>query len=68
MPVAEAMERISEAEFVDWMLWFEWRIEIADRARKGLSMHDGDDADEMTPEESEKHMRNLMTQLQKRKA
>lgn len=67
MSVAEAQERISEAEFDDWRHWFAWRIEMAERARKNLPMHDTDDADDMTPEESETHMRALMAQLQQRR-
>lgn len=67
MPVAEAQARITEVEFINWMLWFEWRSEVAERQRKGLPMHDGDAADEMTPEESMDHIRNIAAQLNARR-
>jgi hypothetical protein len=56
MPVADALERITEAEFIDWMLWFERRDEMAERARKGQPLDDTEYADEMTPEETAAHL------------
>lgn len=66
MPVAEAKARVTEAEFTDWMLWFEYQQEIADRARQGLPMHDTETAEEMTPEESAAHVHGLIAQLNAR--
>ena len=66
LPVAEAEARITEAEFTDWMLWFEWRTDMAERARKGLPMHDTDEADEMTTEARAAHLHTIRAQLQRK--
>lgn len=60
MPVCEAQERIPEAEFVDWQLFFEHRNDMADRQRQGLPMHDSDSATELTPEQSAEHVTAVM--------
>jgi hypothetical protein len=65
MPVREAQERISEAEFIDWMLWHEHKADMEERARKGEPLHDTDEADDMTPEETVNHLRMIFGQLQK---
>lgn len=67
MTVAEAQSRISEPEFVDWMIWFEWRDDMAKRARKGLPANDTESAEEMTPAESIAHIHAAAEQLNARR-
>lgn len=63
MTVAEAQARMTQAEFIDWQLWFEWRNDMAERQRLGMPMHDSDAADELTPDESAKHVQAIFGQL-----
>jgi hypothetical protein len=63
MPVAEAQARISEPEFHDWMEWFAWRHDMAERASDGRPAYDPDDADDMTPAESAAHVSALFRQI-----
>ncbi len=54
---------MTEAEFVDWMLYFEHQNDMAERQRQGLPMHDGDAADDMTPEQSAQHVTAIFGQI-----
>jgi len=47
---------MTEAEFHDWMFWFELRQDMAERARTGRPLIDPDDADDMTPRETTAHL------------
>jgi hypothetical protein len=45
MPVAEAKHRISEAELVEWLAWFELEAEIAEDGPEALDRYqEGADA------------------------
>ncbi len=63
MPVCEAQARMTEAEFTDWQLFFEYRNELAEKQREGLSMHDSDNAEDLTPSESAQHVHTLFSQV-----
>jgi hypothetical protein len=49
------------------MLWFEYRNELAERQRKGLPMHDSDNATELTPQQSAAHVAGLMSRFSGKK-
>ena len=43
MPVAEAQARISHAEFLDWLWFFEWRRDVAEHGPNAVEAMDKDD-------------------------
>ena len=65
--MAEWQAQMTEAEFVDWLLYWEHQNDMAERQREGLSMHDGDNAEDMTQEESVRHVTAIFSQLAAKK-
>ena len=63
MPVAEAQERISEAEFQEWRIWLKLRQEIQERIAKGLPPVPVDGAETMSAEETVEYVRTLAAQM-----
>jgi hypothetical protein len=62
MPVSRLMKEITQAEFCDWMNFFEWRNEMTKRQAEGLPLladEEYEDAKEMTPEETVSYFRSM---------